>query len=247
MIGGLMTAFIFGDKIIYTCGKNAGSTIRSWVCDMIIMSKEDNRQIPSGNRMATNTPIPKPLVEQIQIREMISKAEITDIAGRLGLQYHFGFEGTVEGLTPYCIHRDPIERLDSCLSQKLHQPAFVSTVGSLDNVIENFDEIVIKPLQEHRTTFSFNNKLSTWRDLIVPRHLAPQTYTYGSDPSKFERVFDMSDVSTEVLALLEDFFGRPLPVRHKNKRQRGSVISDDLFPAIKKLYELDYEAGWGRL
>jgi len=242
-----VTALIFGDKIIYTCSKNAGSTIRAWVCDMIIMFQHDDLQIPSNPRAAICTPIPRPLVDRIQTKTSISEAKIMDIADRLGIQYHFGFEGTIEDLTPYCIQRDPIKRFNSCVSQKLHQPNFSAKLGSLENLVENFDDIVIRPLQEYRAEFSFNDRFSTWQELIVPRHFAPQTYTYGSDPGKFAQVFDIDDVSTKVRKLLENFLGRPLEVRHMNKRKHTNMISADLIPEIRNLYELDYAAGWGSI
>jgi hypothetical protein len=240
-----VSALIFGDKIIYTCSKNAGSTIRNLFCDMVILGKDFSCRDLNLAKPKKITPLPKVIINMIQARASIPEKAILEIAEKIGIEYHFGFEATIEGLTPYCIRRDPIKRFESCFSQKLHQPNFYSKVKSIENLIENFDDIVTKPLKTYRNCFSFNDNFKTWQDLIVPRHFAPQSYTYGCNPSKFLQIFEMSEINTKVHSLFENFFGQSLPVRHSNKGKKINLIHPDCYPAIKRLYEIDYASGWG--
>lgn len=234
---------IFGDNILYTASKNAGSTVRKWVSHIICEALSEGHGQAEGAANAGPTILAPSIISSVQ-KELDAPAyRIFRAADEIGLQYHAGFRGDFPNHKTYCIKRDPVERFISCVSQKFGTRGF-RELKSASHLLDNFQQLVLTPLAPYRNEFSFNENFRTWKDLILPRHFAPQAYSFGERPEFFTRVFEMSEVSFGVRELLETHFDRPLPRLHLNKQQRKFPTNDALEAKIREVYALDYNCGW---
>lgn len=87
-----------------------------------------------------------------------------------------------------------------------------------------------------------------WQNGDISHHLSPMVKQVGTDPSKYDRVFSMSQVDTEVKKFLEEISGVTLePIRRQaggNEHQRNIIPTTEQLQKIKQIYADDYRYWW---
>lgn len=134
-----------------------------------------------------------------------------------------------------CIKRDPVSRFISCYQDKVLKEGKLNRI-SIDNLLENFEEIIRSNDHPHMSNPKVN---------FLWYHFAPQAELFGKDQSYFSRVFDLSEVGTGLKTYLENKWEIELPEVHCRKRAGSSIsITEEQKNKIKEIYSIDYDCGW---
>jgi hypothetical protein len=244
-----MSALIFGDKVLYTASKIAGTTVRLWVVNAIsayiIQTKGKGNHPPASNAEldALAATLPRPLSLDVLKSTGASVDQVAQAIAELRVSYHFGFFAPLDCRHRYCITRDPVSRFISCISQKLGKEKFIA-IRDTQHLIDNFDDLCLKPLSQISSEFSFNEQWENWQKIIVPRHFAPQYYSFGNNIDYFTQTFDISEVNTLVRQLLSAHFNQNIPARVANKGQKILPLTSTQISAVEKIYKQDYNCGY---
>lgn len=244
-----MSALIFGDNVLYTASKIAGTTVRLWVVNAIsayIIQTKGKGNHPSASNAELDTlaaTLPRPLSLDILKTTGASVDQVARAIAELRVSYHFGFFAPLDLANRYCITRDPVARFISCISQKMGKEKF-SAIRDAQHLIDNFDDLCIKPLLESCSEFSFNKHWEDWQRIIVPRHFAPQYFSYGNNIGYFTQTFDISEVNTIVRQLLSSHFKQDIPARIANRGQKTLPLTSSQMSAVKDIYCQDYSYGY---
>ena len=121
-----------------------------------------------------------------------------------------------------CIKRNPFDRFVSCFYDKVIKEGRLSI--SIDDLLDNFDEVL-----ENTTT-----KMNDGSTNYMKFHFASQTYHFGFDQQYYNRVFDISEVSTGLKDFLEDKWKVKLPSFHARNSKDNKF---DLTTSQKKKLE----------
>jgi hypothetical protein len=244
-----MSALIFGDSVLYTASKIAGTTVRNWVVSAIsayiIQTKGKGNHAPASGAEfdALAATLSRPLALEILKLTGASPDQVAQAASELQVSYHFGFFSPLDLANRYCVTRDPVARFVSCISQKLGREKFL-VIRDTQHLIDEFDGLCLKPLSEISHTFSFNERWDDWQNIIVPRHFAPQFYSYGGKLDYFTQTFKISEVSTSVRQLLSAHFKQDIPARITNRGKKTLSLTSAQISAVKEIYQQDYDCGY---
>lgn len=245
-----MTTISLGnDIVIYTASKNAGSTVRKWITDIVsnyILNREGlgNKKEYSESELGLVAPrFSRPLSDTVLSRTQASTASLANALRDLGITYRFGFFAPMDKRHRFCIKRDPLQRFISCATQKIGQPPF-SKIVDVEHLINDFDLLCNQPLRGIPLKPNYNEEWNTWANLIIPRHFAPQYITYGDHTKYYQQCFDMSDIDTHLREILEDYFNVDIPVETVNKGSRPLKLTEQQIQRVRKIYRRDYEIGY---
>lgn len=134
-----------------------------------------------------------------------------------------------------CIKRDPVKRFISCFKDKVLREKRWS--GTVDELLDNYDEVV-------RKTPAYMLDLKT---SYIGFHFDPQTWHLGENRDYYDKVFDLSELSTEVKGYLEGKWGIELPnikARNSKATKNELVLTEEQIAKVKKFYQVDYDNGW---
>lgn len=134
-----------------------------------------------------------------------------------------------QGLTLFCILRDPVKRFESAFNFLAKQERLVPDAAKINEIVcdeEKLEALIMK-------------------DNFCRYHLMPQVYFTGLDPDIFERTFLISDM-TLVQKWLEDElqWKKTVPEKsmpQKNKGKYESRLTKKSKKILEKLYAKDYE------
>jgi len=244
-----MSALIFGDSVLYTASKIAGTTVRHWVVNAIcahIIQKEGKGSHPPASTAeldALAVILPRPLSLDVIQRTGASADLLMQALAELHVSYHFGFFAPLDLTNRYCITRDPVARFVSCISQKLGKRELIA-VRDTQDLIDNFDSFCIKPLSRIPAAYSFNERIEDWQSIFLPRHFLPQYYSYGIKLDYFTQCFNISEVNTSVRQLLSSHFKQDIPVQIVNRGKKVTQLTSTQIAAVKEIYQQDYNCGY---
>lgn len=133
-----------------------------------------------------------------------------------------------------CIKRDPVERFLSCYTDKIIRESYINNFNiTIDELLDNWD--CLKSGREDPL------KPGTY---YLENHFLPQTYYIGNDKNYYDRVFDISEISTSVKEFLEDKLKCILPDLHTRKQNKKPSLTESNIKKIKEIYSVDYQNGW---
>lgn len=245
-----MTVLLLGnDTAIYTASKNAGSTVRKWVTDSVSRYLLDRYGV--GGEVAYeesdyNLVVPRfsrPLSETVLNQTRVNVQQLMEALEELNISYHFGFFEPLEVKYKYSVKRDPVSRFVSCVTQKLGKARF-SEINDVQHIIDDFDYFCYQPLREIPPKPDYNKDWKLWQSLIVARHFLPQHLTYGESTDYFSNCFDVSEVNTELLPILQDYFQYDIPQTVTNKGNSPILLSPSQISDVRKIFAKDYEIGY---
>jgi hypothetical protein len=125
----------------------------------------------------------------------------------------------------FCIIRDPIERFVSAYRNRV---AHLHDIGSEDLPDLNTFALTI---QEHR------------KDRNIWHHVRPLKDFLGNDPSRFHRIFLLSEIEQ-----IPDYVGLSMRIPREQvegPQMRRSDLSDEAAQALEQFYAEDYRI-WGK-
>ena len=133
-----------------------------------------------------------------------------------------------------CIKRNPIDRFISCFYDKAIKEGRIKV--TLDDFLNNFDEIIE----------SSKDTMNDGKTNFLKFHFATQTFHFGKDPSYYDEVFDISEVSTGLKKFLEKNWSIPLPSLHARNSGGGRKfdLSKGQIAKVEEIYKEDFENGW---
>lgn len=147
---------------------------------------------------------------------------------------HDGF-ASVDCPSRICVKRDPVERFASCFQDKIVKDYKLGI--SVTDFLDRFEEII----------FEDNVPVAIYGMPRLAFHFMPQTYHFGSDPSYYEHVFTLSEMSFGVKEYLEQKWNLKLPDLHARNAGRPSenlALTEQEKQRVRKIYEVDYCHGW---
>ncbi len=185
----------------------------------------------------------RPLAEKVLSQTRVTALELASVLQELNITYHFGFYGPVPIKKRFYIKRDPVSRFVSCASQKIGQKPFAKIID-IEHLIDKFDELCLDPLRRAPLKPDYNQDWETSRELIVPRHFAPQHLTFGDSTSYYNQCIDVSEVNTGLKPILEEYFQKEIPALVVNKGHPPLCLSDGQRAKVRAIFQRDYEIGY---
>lgn len=246
-----MSALIFGENILFTASKNAGTTIRRWVINALsthIVMRHGEGKRPKATQTQLDglaARLPTALAERVLNQSGGSVEQVWESLEEFRLSYHFGFFAPVDLQNRYCITRDPVSRFVSCVSQKLGKEKFAA-FRDVQDLIDNFESLCVEPFRQIEPVFSFNKRIEDWEKLVVARHFAPQHLSFGDDRSYYTTCFQINEVNSSARLLLEDHFGQKIPPLSTNIGKKKIELTPGQVDSVRHLYRRDYACGYGQ-
>ena len=134
-----------------------------------------------------------------------------------------------------CVKRDPVKRFVSCFKDKVMREKRWS--GTVDELLDNYEEVVRKT-----PAYMLDNKTS-----YIGFHFDPQSWHLGKNRDYYDKVFDLSELGTEVKGYLESKWKIELPdIRARDSRSTTNnlVLTEEQIQKVKAFYQEDYDNGW---
>lgn len=126
----------------------------------------------------------------------------------------------------FTIIRDPIKRLVSCYTNR----------------------VLFYNKMRNRGWDNFVDKLGNYAAGDISHHSFPMTYWLGKDPNRYDKIFTVSQVGTDVREWLSEIANTDVPALQRQdggrEKQSKIVITEDQITRIKKYYKNDYENWW---